>query len=59
MVAIDKWLSIVAEMPDNQILARGTAFGRLHELINGSKISKALEFDTLPDDPKWFNGSMV
>jgi hypothetical protein len=52
MVAIDKWLSIVAEMPDNQILARGTAFGRCTN-------SKALEFDTPSDDPKWFNGSMV
>ena len=52
-LSVDSWLSQMTEKRIDRTLAQGTAYGRLHEIINGSKISPGLDFNASPSIPEW------
>lgn len=52
-LSVDSWLREVSDTGIHRVLAHGTAYGRLHEILNGSRISSGMEFDAATADPQW------
>jgi hypothetical protein len=52
--AVDAWLREMAKKPHGRVLLRGSAYGKLHEMLTQQKLSPALTFDSVDlDDPEW------